>query len=282
MKFKNITKIAVVPMLLYLTVNMLFNNVYVANYSFILLFISLLSISFLMFNEKLLNKIIKKYNNKIKFISLFLTYFVYKQILLQIVVIIFNITNLDETLLVIIDVGISTVYLFFMYYIYQNDIKDNLKKLKTNYRTYLEVAVPSYIIGFIGMALINLFIIIVLKGQEAGNEVEINKLLVNYPLYVLFLASIFAPIVEELIFRKTLSKLVKNKYLFIVLSGSIFGLLHVIGSYNNLYDLLYILSYGSLGYAFAYIYKKTNNITVPILLHFVHNTTLILIQLIGA
>ena len=65
------------------------------------------------------------------------------------------------------------------------------------------------------------------------------------------------------------------------MSGLIFGSMHVIGNFNSLIDLLFIIPYSIPGFMFAYIYKKTNNICVPIGMHCMHNSIMILLQIIG-
>ena len=97
---------------------------------------------------------------------------------------------------------------------------------------------------------------------------------------MLFSCSIVAPVLEEMTFRRALNGLIKNKWIFIILSGVIFGLLHIIGSYKSPMDLLYIIPYGSMGCAFAYLLSKTDNITLPIIIHMMHNTILVLMQII--
>ena len=95
----------------------------------------------------------------------------------------------------------------------------------------------------------------------------------------MLLTTIFAPINEEIIFRKSIQDCLKNKWVFIIVSGLIFGYLHVLGS-ESLYDFLYIIPYGSLGAAFAYLLSKTDNIYVTILMHLIHNGLLTIISIL--
>ena len=68
--------------------------------------------------------------------------------------------------------------------------------------------------------------------------------------------------------------------IYILLSALIFGYLHVTNS-NSLYDFLYIIPYGALGAAFAYINVKTDNVYSSILVHFVHNSILTIFSIIS-
>jgi len=80
--------------------------------------------------------------------------------------------------------------------------------------------------------------------------------------------------VEELVFRKAFKDAIKNKWLFIIISGLIFGGMHVVGSYTTITDLLFIIPYSCLGFAFAAAYYNTDTIFTSITLHMIHNTIL--------
>ena len=65
---------------------------------------------------------------------------------------------------------------------------------------------------------------------------------------------IYAPITEELMFRGIFRKFIKNKWLFIFISGLLFGAAHVLDDFQSIGELLYIFVYGSLGCFLAYVY----------------------------
>ena len=115
--------------------------------------------------------------------------------------------------------------------------------------------------------------------KEALNENQVQSLITSAPLLAMALTTIFAPIIEEIIFRKSIQDFIKNKWLFIIISGLIFGYLHV-SSGSSLYDFLYIIPYGALGSAFAYVLYETDNIYTTILMHMIHNGILTLISIL--
>lgn len=131
------------------------------------------------------------------------------------------------------------------------------------------------------MTLSSFLISLILKQNVSTNEALVRQSIKIAPLYMLFTCSIVAPIFEEMVFRKSLQGLIKYKWLFILISGLSFGLLHVLGSYTSWIDFLYVIPYGSMGCAFAYLLTKTNNITLPIIIHMLHNTILVTTQIIG-
>ncbi|MBO8157242.1 MAG: CPBP family intramembrane metalloprotease [Bacillaceae bacterium] len=84
---------------------------------------------------------------------------------------------------------------------------------------------------------------------------------------------LYAPILEEIIFRKiifgTFYKRM-NFFLAALLSAVIFGLIHL--------DPEHLLIYSSMGLVFAYLYVKTKQIIVPIMAHLGMNTMAVLAQ----
>jgi membrane protease YdiL (CAAX protease family) len=155
----------------------------------------------------------------------------------------------------------------------------NIKDFKKNYKTYLQKYLPYYILGLIIMMTSNI-IINNLTGTIAGNEQSVQNLLVKAPLYMFIQAAILAPFMEEMVFRQSIRNIITNKTTFIIASGLIFGGLHVIGNISTIYDILYIIPYATPGIIFAYILTKTDNIFVPISIHFIHNFLLITLQII--
>ena len=69
------------------------------------------------------------------------------------------------------------------------------------------------------------------------------------------------------------------KYLFMILSGFIFGLVHVLGAANP-YEYLLIISYGALGYMFAHTLNATDNIFCTIMMHMFHNGVLTILAMV--
>ena len=112
---------------------------------------------------------------------------------------------------------------------------------------------------------------IVLGGEtETANQEALNSL----PLwYTAFMAIVWAPVVEEGIFRGGLRRFIKNDKVFIILSAISFGLLHTITSESGLYNIIVqSLQYMVMGGVMAYTYTKSNNIFVNMGFHCVQNT----------
>lgn len=114
-----------------------------------------------------------------------------------------------------------------------------------------------------------------LLGIKVGSEN--TEMIVDFarqsPLFIL-VPAIVGPILEELVFRKILFGTFYKRWNFLVaviLSSLIFAVLHM--------DLVHTLIYFAMGVVFAFLYVKTKRIIVPILVHMLMNTIVVVTQL---
>ena len=169
---------------------------------------------------------------------------------------------------------------FFLIYI-KTIIKD-FKDFKKRYKEILKITFRYWFIGYLIM-MVSSNIINILHLEENTNQAANIDLLRQAPLVEILCASIFAPILEELVFRRGLKKSTNNKYLYAIVTGLIFGLIHVTSSIESIKDiamLLYIIPYGALGTCFGLAYSETDNIFGTIAIHSMHNTIAILILIL--
>ncbi len=120
-------------------------------------------------------------------------------------------------------------------------------------------------------------------ADESANQQALEDMINIAPLTVVFAAVFFAPIVEELVFRGGIYKLLENKWsskVAILGSGAIFGLLHVVMGLlaGDLYELIYFINYFAMGCAFGFLYYKTKNIYICIGVHFLNNLVGVLLM----
>lgn len=160
------------------------------------------------------------------------------------------------------------------------------KSLKKEWQTFrkdglknLDIGFKYWMIGLMVMVVSNVIINFVFVHNIAANEEAVQSMIKVSPWLMLINAGILAPITEEITFRKTFKDMIKNPYLFILISGILFGSLHVVSA-TNFFEFLYIIPYASLGIAFAFMYQKTNTVFTPIAMHFFHNTVLTLVSIL--
>lgn len=152
---------------------------------------------------------------------------------------------------------------------YKKELKEHLILFKNNFKEYMKFIIPRYLIGIILFAIINLISILITNKATSINQQTIESL-PNW--YILPLAVIWAPIVEELVFRVSIRKIINNQKLFIIVSSLIFGFMHAVNEATMFNMIITTLPYATLGAVLAYIYTKTNNIISNMSVHFIQNT----------
>ncbi len=173
------------------------------------------------------------------------------------------------------------IYVLILLLMFKKEIVNGFKDLKNNFNERAIISINCWIVGCIIMTISSFLISLLLKQSVSTNEQLVRQSIKIAPLYMLFTCSIVAPILEEMVFRRALYGLIKFKWLFILVSGLGFGLLHVLGNFQSVLDFLYVIPYGAMGCSFAYLLTKTKNITLPIIIHMLHNTILVMVQIIG-
>ena len=173
---------------------------------------------------------------------------------------------------------LDLITLFAVILAFKNELKKSMKHFKKNLKNFLKYLLYTMIVFATLSAIITLLCNLIV-GDIPENQSALEAY--NY-LYLLFGSIIYAPIVEELIYRGVLRKIIKNDKIFIIISGIIFGLAHVIGS-SSIIQYIYIFDYGFCGAYLAYLYTRYNNIYLNMSAHFIMNfiaTLSMLIRLI--
>ena len=142
---------------------------------------------------------------------------------------------------------------------------------------------------FIGTILFSILGITARKG-DATNQEQIEAMFNSSTTAIIilfFVTVIFAPIVEELIFRKGIFTLIKDPKLAIIVSSLVFGGLHVVSStivavenwiigeatyLTVILEFVYIIQYSLMGLGFGIAYVKSNkNVCATIFAHMLNN-----------
>ena len=158
-------------------------------------------------------------------------------------------------------------------------LKEKWIDFKKNFKKYFKIAFKNWFAGFIIMVISNIIISHFINGI-GENESAVQELITKLPIIAFMLTTIFAPFIEEMVFRKYLQNCVDNKTLYMILSGLIFGFIHTQIDVNIM-ELLLIIPYGALGFMFAKTINETDNIYTTIMMHMFHNGVLTLLAIWG-
>ncbi len=189
-----------------------------------------------------------------------------------------DINNYTATDLAIVNTFTDLILVLILIVLYYKELKKEFKTFKDNWKMNMDTAFKYWFLGLMIMCISNIAIGLITSLSTSSNEQAVQGLISSTPYLMLFTAGILAPIAEELTFRKGVSKIFKNKWIYATASGLIFGLLHVIGS-GNILEYLYVIPYGSLGFFFALTYYDTKSIYPSIIMHAIHNSALILLSI---
>lgn len=225
----------------------------------------------------------KRAMNKYLKSTLVIIYYLIYSVLIYIpfIVLDIDINNVPDVLFNIYYISVEVILFISLIFIYYDDFRIYANDFKKNGKKHLKLGFNYWITGLSIMIVSNIIISTLSPVALPENEQAIREALKLSPLFIAFSAVIEAPIIEEILFRKTLFDIFKNKKLYIIISGLLFGSFHIIGVGTSLASWLYVIPYAALGMAFAAAYVKTNNLFTSMCLHAFHNLiTIIQILLI--
>ena len=139
----------------------------------------------------------------------------------------------------------------------------------------LKVIISTLPMMFLGSFVLNMLITNLTGQTESSNQSYLIEIFQQYPYLIIIQALIYAPIVEEIMFRGlvfgALSK--RSIPLAMFISSLLFGLAHVYESLltGNYADLWFIPTYALLGYFLNRAYLKSGTIVSSMALHFLNN-----------
>ena len=128
----------------------------------------------------------------------------------------------------------------------------------------------------LGTSMVLNYAITTLTGLDGSqNQNELIKIFGDFPLLLVFQALIFAPLIEELMYRGLLfGMLQKRSQLFAVLFSSFFfGMAHIYPSLfdGHYMDLVFLPTYFMLGFWLNRAYIKSKSLYAPVIIHFINN-----------
>ena len=160
---------------------------------------------------------------------------------------------------------------------YKKYLKKDLVLFKLNKKDYIKKIISYFLIFLVvkyGVALFSSLLLVMLGSDlvTSENQEAVVTLAKKLPFMMMISTSLLAPFVEEGIFRLGIRKVINNKYLFILVSGLIFGFMHIFPTELPLYvALIESLNYVTMGLLLAYIYNETDNIYVVVIIHALNN-----------
>jgi len=145
--------------------------------------------------------------------------------------------------------------------------KEDFKKIESWGKFILQMGF-GLLLTFSSIFVGNSIVLLLGTTEAAANQEHIVNALNAMPILMMITAVVFAPIVEEIVFRLVLINLFNWKPIYgLIFSSLIFGLVHVI-----IGGWIHIITYSLAGLVFGYFYLRNNkNIWHVTILHVLHN-----------
>lgn len=184
-----------------------------------------------------------------KIVRFFLAFGIFNYLAIPLVLILqyglkMNLSGENINDLLLIEMLHSSIVAIIMFFLFKDKLKMGLELVKkTGSEKFIKKVIISGLILFLvkigaGVIVAVLTAILGLSSTTVENQELIEKMLESAPLMMMISTVIFAPLTEELIFRSGVHDVVKNKKVYIAVSGLIFGLMHVTDSVIFLMEIL--------------------------------------------
>lgn len=165
----------------------------------------------------------------------------------------------------------------------RNDLKQDFKVLKnvpaiTTFIIIIVGIIAAYAMNYIGSIITS---ILSGNGGTSANESSIREM-INSKYGIIFIPTVafIGPIVEELVFRKALTNVLRslkiNDWLVVIIVALLFGSIHVIDAG----DFVQVFPYIAMGLALGGIEKISKNIFPSTCVHIFNNYIAVVMQII--
>lgn len=215
----------------------------------------------------------------LKIIIIFLTYFVYTTVISSIL----TGCGINDDL--IITFIADLIFFLGISFFYKNSLKQEFLQFLKEYTILKKI---FFIVKWVAI----LFVINILGGiitemifpelATDGNTNSIYTIASISTVYTVFKTIIFAPIVEELVFKKTIRGIISNNTIFIVTSSLVYALVNIMYTEITYLTVIDFCSYFLFSAVLSYIYvRNKDNIAKPIIIKFFYNLIPLTILLLG-
>jgi len=183
---------------------------------------------------------------------------------------------------------VHLLFILILIFIYKNDLKIAFQNLKTNKGKSGKIIIFGLIMLFIILIVSNILITVItnMMGSEFDTDssssalFEIFDIVPFGTLFVMFMTIFFYPIVEELVFRKSLYDVIKKPILFIIISSMITWYLQVTLANPHISEFVLSLTVLFNSIFMSILLVKKENILYPIFSRMSYNLVICLINLI--
>lgn len=181
---------------------------------------------------------------------------------------------------------IHLIFLFIIIFTFKDDLLISLNKLKKSSKKE-KLRIILYFLGFLGIMILSNIIISIYTKITGNNFVQdsssnaigqVFNVLPFGTIFVCFLTILFYPVVEELVFRKSLRPAIKNGVLFVIITSLLSWYFQVTLLNPNINEFILAIQTFLNSIFAGIIYVKTNNICYTIFSRMLFNIFICIMQ----
>ncbi|MEG1066895.1 MAG: CPBP family intramembrane glutamic endopeptidase, partial [Erysipelotrichaceae bacterium] len=161
-------------------------------------------------------------------------------------------------------------------------LKQSLQKIKGNKWNLIKVSFTCYGQLLLVSLVVSTILFYFTGDVQSNNQVLIEQSFKMNPLKIIFSTLIYAPIVEEIVFRGCIFAYLRNKHSFkysAIIASLMFGLVHVMASIGigDFSDLINVIVYATMGFFMSLAYEKTDSIYGGMAVHLINNAFAVIV-----
>lgn len=157
-------------------------------------------------------------------------------------------------------------------YLYRNTFKKDFKDIIENKKKYLSSILINVALIFVIMLITNALIGMLFDiKQTSGNDYSLLAMFKKSPIILMFLTSLYYPVIEGVIFRKSVRDIIDNKWIFIIFSSVFYFFFNVAYTSLSFTSIITSLCYLFSMMLLSNYYYKTNNFTASVIVMMIYN-----------
>lgn len=172
------------------------------------------------------------------------------------------------------------ILVLILFTIYQKSLKEEWKVFKKNLKKNIIGIFKYTILLFISIIATKMFINSIFHIESIENETQLLGNFANSPIWTAILLIIYYPIVEVIVFQKTIKQVIKKEWLFIVISSLFFGYFNIAFSEFSWESFIGMIPYVISNVILAISYTKNDTIVEPIGIKMLYNLLVTLISFV--
>lgn len=166
-------------------------------------------------------------------------------------------------------------------YLYRNTFKNDFKDIIENKKKYLSSILINVALIFVIMLITNALIGMLFDiKQTSENDYSLLAMFKKSPIILMFLTSLYYPVIEGVIFRKSVRDIIDNKWIFIIFSSVFYFFFNVAYTSLSFTSIITSLCYLFSMMLLSSYYYKTNNFTASVLVMMIYNLIILVISFI--